>query len=146
MVNRTHFQKRKRNLPYQNMIFLLKERHHKSIDIMVFNGSSIGQRFKCHICDGSDCLYSGICYNSVTVISLILLYKRHYIKGYQKKLNIFLNIQQCWKSKVRQLDGTESVSRGFTSSIGQMLLICNRQMSLCVVQSNNKKRHVSGSL
>lgn len=44
---------------------------------MAFNGSLTGQqRFKCHICEGPDCLYSEICYNAVTVISLVILYRK----------------------------------------------------------------------
>lgn len=42
---------------------------------MAFNNiSSMGQqRFKCHTCEGPDCLHSDICYNAVTVMFLILL-------------------------------------------------------------------------
>lgn len=40
----------------------------------------------------------------------------------------------------------ESVSRGCTSSIDQMLLICNKQLPPRIIQNDNKKRHVSGSL
>ncbi|CAK9801289.1 Activin receptor type-1 [Anthophora quadrimaculata] len=98
---------------------LESEEPHKAID-MDFNSSSTGQqRFKCHFCEGPDCSYTEICYNAVT----------------------------CWKSRVRQSDGTESVSRGCTSLIDQMLLICNKQLPPRIIQNgNNKKRHVSGSV
>ncbi|XP_076763522.1 type I BMP receptor saxophone [Xylocopa sonorina] len=100
----------------ENDVPLENEESPKSVDIVAFNGSSTG-RFKCHICEGPDCLYSQICYNAVT----------------------------CWKSRVRQSDGIESVSRGCTSSIDQMLLICNKQLPQRVVHAyGNRKRHVNG--
>ncbi|XP_053990500.1 activin receptor type-1 isoform X1 [Hylaeus volcanicus] len=99
---------------------LESEEPQKPINIIDLNENSSGyQRFKCHICEGPDCLYTDICYNAVT----------------------------CWKSKVRQSDGTESVSRGCTSSIDQMLLICNKQQPQHTNQNGStKKRHVTGSL
>ncbi|XP_076173067.1 type I BMP receptor saxophone isoform X1 [Ptiloglossa arizonensis] len=99
---------------------LESEEPQKPIDIIDLNENSAGyQRFKCHICEEPDCLYTDICDNAVT----------------------------CWKSKVRQSDGSESVSRGCTRSIDQMLLICNKQQPPRTNQSgNNKKRHVTGSL
>ena len=96
------------------------EESQKAIDIMDLNDNSIGhQRVRCHICEGPDCSYTDICHNAVT----------------------------CWKSRVRQPDGKDSVSRGCTSSIDQMLLICNKYQPPHNTQNgNNKKRHVSGSL
>ncbi|XP_076287455.1 activin receptor type-1-like isoform X1 [Lasioglossum baleicum] len=90
----------------------------KSVDIVDSNDNSAGlQRLKCHICDGPDCSYNKFCFNAVT----------------------------CWKSTVKQSDGTISVSRGCTSSVDQMLLICNKQQPLHANHNNsNKKRHVSG--
>ncbi|XP_078043997.1 type I BMP receptor saxophone isoform X2 [Augochlora pura] len=97
------------------------EESQKSIDIVDINDNSAGyQRLKCYICEGPDCSYTKFCHNAVT----------------------------CWKSKVKQSDGTISVSRGCTSSVDQMLLICNKQQPLHANHNNNnnkkKKRHVSG--
>lgn len=50
------------------------EESQKSLDTDL-NDNSIGhQRFKCHVCEGPDCLYPEICYNAVTVIRLTLLH------------------------------------------------------------------------
>ncbi|XP_034171773.1 type I BMP receptor saxophone [Osmia lignaria lignaria] len=95
------------------------EEPQKSIDTLDSNDNIGGhQRFKCHSCEEPDCLYQEVCYNAVT----------------------------CYKSRVRQSDGTESLSRGCTDSIDQMLFTCNKQLPSRVNQNNSsKKRHVSSS-
>ncbi|XP_017883324.1 activin receptor type-1-like [Ceratina calcarata] len=70
---------------------------------------------------------------------------------YLTKNAVQLQVQvKCWKSRVRQSDGTESVSRGCTASVDQMLLICNKQLPPKLVESisshNYKKRHAKESM
>lgn len=60
---------------------------------MAFNNiSSMGQqRFKCHTCEGPDCLHSDICYNAVTVMFLIIVDKMIELKNIREN-NIFFNV------------------------------------------------------
>ncbi|KOX81294.1 Activin receptor type-1 [Melipona quadrifasciata] len=100
----------------ENDFSVESEESQKSIDIMAFNGSLIGQHLKCYTCDGPDCRYIQICHGAIT----------------------------CWKSRVKESDGAQSVSRGCTSAMEHMLLLCNKQLPPRIVQSTTKKRHVSG--
>ncbi|KAG7188924.1 hypothetical protein KM043_008525 [Ampulex compressa] len=97
---------------------LESEEPSKMID-HTFASNLIGQqRYKCHTCEGPDCSYTEVCHNAIT----------------------------CWKSRVRQSDGTESVSRGCTASVDQMPLICNKQQpSRSNSSGSSKKRHVGSS-
>lgn len=72
-------------------------------------------RYKCHVCDHSECrndtTHDGICHNALT----------------------------CWKSRVRDANGFERVSRGCTTKYEHLPLYC--------LQSNlngPKKRDASG--
>ncbi|KAK1129862.1 hypothetical protein K0M31_019568 [Melipona bicolor] len=101
----------------ENDFSVESEEPQKSIDIMAFNGSLIGQQhLKCYTCDGPDCRYIQICHDAIT----------------------------CWKSRVKDSRGAQSVSRGCTSAMEHMLLLCNKQLPPRIVQSTTKKRHVSG--
>ncbi|KAJ8944930.1 hypothetical protein NQ318_013078 [Aromia moschata] len=68
-------------------------------------------RYKCHSCEPPDCSRLTTCTNAI----------------------------QCWKSKVRESSGEESVTRGCTTDSEQLPLIC-RTPSLTV----QHKRHTSG--
>ncbi|KAI9557308.1 putative TGF-beta receptor type I saxophone protein [Daphnia sinensis] len=54
-------------------------------------------KYQCHSCEQPDCLEETICNNAY----------------------------QCWKSRVRDLSGLESVSKGCTTSAEQVVLYCN---------------------
>lgn len=54
-------------------------------------------KYQCHSCEQPDCSEETICNNAY----------------------------QCWKSKVRDLSGLESVSKGCTTSVEQVVLYCN---------------------
>ncbi|KAJ8926057.1 hypothetical protein NQ315_009912 [Exocentrus adspersus] len=69
------------------------------------------KRYKCHSCEGPDCTRLTVCSNAV----------------------------QCWKSRVRESSGEESVTRGCTTDSEHVPLIC-RTPSLTV----QHKRHASG--
>lgn len=102
---------------FENDFSVESEEPQKSIDIMAFNGSLIGQQhLKCYTCDGPDCRYIQICHDAIT----------------------------CWKSRVKESNGAQSVSRGCTSAMEHMLLLCNKQLPPRIIQSTTKKRHVSG--
>ncbi|XP_015601169.1 activin receptor type-1 [Cephus cinctus] len=76
------------------------------------------RRFKCHMCEGPDCRNPDVCHDAIT----------------------------CWKSRVREVDGTESITRGCTTLEDQMPLICNTQQLLQGSGSGNeRKRHVNGA-
>ncbi|KAH0950097.1 hypothetical protein HN011_008070 [Eciton burchellii] len=71
----------------------------------------IGQkRFKCYICEGLECLPSNICNNAIT----------------------------CWKSRVREADGIEYVSRGCYTSEEHKLFLCNKEGSQ--IENHKEKR------
>ncbi|XP_043278576.1 activin receptor type-1-like [Venturia canescens] len=60
--------------------------------------SGAPRRFKCYSCEGMECRNPEFCNNAIT----------------------------CWKSRVRESDGTERVKRACTTEPDQMPLICNK--------------------
>ncbi|XP_071567189.1 activin receptor type-1 isoform X1 [Temnothorax nylanderi] len=77
--------------------------------------NTIGQkRFKCHICEDSDCSPSNVCTDAII----------------------------CWKSRVREADGTEYVSRGCYKSEEHKLLMCNKENAQNLDQ--HKRRNIRG--
>ncbi|XP_011860633.1 PREDICTED: activin receptor type-1 [Vollenhovia emeryi] len=77
--------------------------------------NAIGQKlYKCHICDNSECLPSVICTDAIT----------------------------CWKSRVREADGTESVSRGCYKSEEHKLLMCDKESGQNADQ--HERRNIRG--
>ncbi|KAL6259338.1 hypothetical protein P5V15_009253 [Pogonomyrmex californicus] len=79
------------------------------------NVNTISQRlFKCYICEDTECSPSNICTNAIT----------------------------CWKSRMREVDGTEYVSRGCYKSEEHKLLMCNKESSQSANQ--HKEKNVRG--
>ncbi|XP_050450463.1 activin receptor type-1-like [Cataglyphis hispanica] len=71
------------------------------------------KRFKCHICEDSECSLSSICEDAIT----------------------------CWKSRVKEADGTESVSRGCYKLEEHKLFMCNKEDNQ---DAEHKERHIRG--
>ncbi|GLV36452.1 saxophone [Carabus blaptoides fortunei] len=69
-------------------------------------------RYKCHSCDAPDCANLVICSDAIT----------------------------CWKSRVREITGEESVSRGCTTKPEQLPLMCRTP----AFTSTHSKRHAVG--
>ncbi|KAL0103094.1 hypothetical protein PUN28_017437 [Cardiocondyla obscurior] len=72
------------------------------------------KRFKCHICEDSECSPSDVCIDAIT----------------------------CWKSRMREIDGTEYVSRGCYKSEEHKLLMCNKENGQNV--DPYKRRNIRG--
>ncbi|KYN06312.1 PREDICTED: activin receptor type-1-like [Cyphomyrmex costatus] len=80
-----------------------------------FGFNTNGQkRFKCHICEDFECVQSNVCNNAIT----------------------------CWKSRVREVNGKEYVSRGCYKSEEHKLMMCNKENSQNNIE--HKKRNVRG--
>ncbi|KAF7284403.1 type I BMP receptor saxophone [Rhynchophorus ferrugineus] len=71
----------------------------------------VEKSFKCYSCDPPDCSRETICYNAV----------------------------QCWKSRVRQSNGVETVSRGCTTNSEHLNFMCKTPSFTA-----HHKRHASG--
>ncbi|XP_066158125.1 activin receptor type-1 isoform X2 [Euwallacea fornicatus] len=69
------------------------------------------KHYQCHSCDPPHCINPATCYNAV----------------------------QCWKSRVRESSGLESVSRGCTVKSEQLLFLCKTPSF-----GTQHKRHASG--
>ncbi|XP_032663836.1 activin receptor type-1-like [Odontomachus brunneus] len=77
-----------------------------------FGSSTIGQKhIKCHVCEDAECSPPDICDNAII----------------------------CWKSRVRQVDGTEYVKRGCYTSEDHRMLTCNRE-------ENQNAEHAEGHI
>ncbi|KAG5313414.1 ACVR1 protein, partial [Acromyrmex insinuator] len=72
------------------------------------------KRFKCYMCEDSECVQSNVCINAIT----------------------------CWKSKMREVSGREFVSRGCYKSEEHKLMMCNKENYQNTNQ--HKKRNVRG--
>ncbi|XP_058459394.1 activin receptor type-1 isoform X1 [Malaya genurostris] len=76
------------------------------------------RRYKCYSCEPPDCLdttaHAHLCQNAI----------------------------QCWKSRIRDQFGHESVSRGCTTMHEQLPLYCNQNL---MTSSGPKKRHATGT-
>lgn len=72
------------------------------------------KRFKCHVCDDSECLPPKTCTDAVT----------------------------CWKSTMREADGKEYVNRGCYTKEEHKLLMCNKENSQNV--DHYKERNIKG--
>lgn len=68
-------------------------------------------RYKCYSCDPPHCTYESICHGAI----------------------------QCWKSRVRESSGEESVTRGCTTSFDQLPMICSTPYFVAP-----NKRHAAG--
>lgn len=71
------------------------------------------KRLKCHICEDIECSLSNICDDAIT----------------------------CWKSRVREADGSESVSRGCYKLEEHKLFMCNKEGNQ---DGERKERHARG--
>lgn len=69
------------------------------------------KHYQCHSCDPPKCTHLTVCYNAV----------------------------QCWKSRVRESTGDESVSRGCTIKTEQVMFMCKTPPF-----GAHHKRHASG--
>lgn len=69
------------------------------------------KRYKCHLCDPPNCSNPSICFDAI----------------------------QCWKSRVRETSGLETVTRGCTKETDQLPFLC-RTPSF----SGQQKRQASG--
>ncbi|KAH1006981.1 activin receptor type-1-like [Dendroctonus ponderosae] len=67
--------------------------------------------YECHSCDAPDCAIQTVCHNAV----------------------------QCWKSRVRESTGAESISRGCTTQSEQVIFMCKTPSFTA-----QHKRHASG--
>ncbi|XP_012284466.1 activin receptor type-1 [Orussus abietinus] len=74
------------------------------------------RRFKCHSCEGPDCSHLGVCHDALT----------------------------CWKSRIREYDGTERVSRGCTTLPDQTHFMCSKQqLPTRDTDGNGRKRNAT---
>ncbi|XP_066592136.1 activin receptor type-1-like [Prorops nasuta] len=90
----------------------------ENIDQKFNDKVGIKQRFNCHTCEEPDCYPTEICTNAIT----------------------------CWKSKIRESDGKERVSRGCITQAQQMPFYCNKLGSPSnIIAGNSRKRHAYGS-
>lgn len=84
-----------------------------------FSGRALGQRrFKCHICEDTDCSPPNVCEDAIT----------------------------CWKSRVRKADGTEHVSRGCYKSEEHRQFMCNKEESQNTDQKEGHLRGLPGGV
>lgn len=92
------------------------EAYHPNRDLPIQNSIVSHQRYKCYSCEPPDCdvIHSHLCQNAI----------------------------QCWKSRIRDQFGHESVSRGCTTTHEQLPLYCNQNS---LTSSGPKKRHATGT-
>ncbi|XP_058459395.1 activin receptor type-1 isoform X2 [Malaya genurostris] len=94
------------------------EAYHPNRDLPIQNSIVSHQRYKCYSCEPPDCLdttaHAHLCQNAI----------------------------QCWKSRIRDQFGHESVSRGCTTMHEQLPLYCNQNL---MTSSGPKKRHATGT-
>ena len=75
-------------------------------------------RYQCHSCEQPDCSEETICHNAYQVFMQITVSCKYGAKW-------FISIMQCWKSRVRDTNGMELVSKGCTTNPDQVVLYCN---------------------
>lgn len=94
------------------------ETYHPNRDLPIQNSIVSHQRYKCYSCEPPDCavttVHAHLCQNAI----------------------------QCWKSRIRDQYGHESVSRGCTTTHEQLPLYCNPSL---MNSSGPKKRHATGT-
>ncbi|XP_047356093.1 activin receptor type-1-like [Vespa velutina] len=90
---------------------------HEPVGLTFGNNPVNQRRFSCLTCDEPDCAQIKVCFDAIT----------------------------CMKSRIRETDGKESISRGCVADVDQMQFYCNKQQSKEGKNDNGIKRHVSRS-
>ena len=88
-----------------------------SFGLFGLNINLLRPRYQCHSCEQPDCSEPSICHDAFQVIHSFIDFQYNFFNS--------LEYLQCWKSRVRDASGYESVSKGCTTNLDQVILYCN---------------------